>query len=327
MTGARAPVARRGTACSRARRSPRRARRADSAASIRRLKAMDDAGRVRRGYFVTGLGATQFALPGALDLLRSLREAAGSNRTRSRSPRRIPPIRTGRRSPWPLPKLTRVRRRDGHPGRRRHGRLPAARAAARSSLNLPEDGAVRSRTRARRRAPNRRLRDAATPAARARCYIATIDDEPAADHPFGAVSRSSRARPRRTRLPPALGQRDHRALKPMSTPEAAAEVSSERRRRCLKATPSSAPRGRSTARWPDATVTTFDTQLSQLAVVDRRAPIAGRTIVECHRARQASPDGAFRRSGPAHAHAHARAAGTSTGRASAGARRGATPGS
>ena len=31
------------------------------------LRAMDDAGRVRRGYFVTGLGATQFALPGALD--------------------------------------------------------------------------------------------------------------------------------------------------------------------------------------------------------------------------------------------------------------------
>jgi ATP-dependent Lhr-like helicase len=35
---------------------------------------MDEAGRVRRGYFVAGQGATQFALPGALDLLRSLRE-------------------------------------------------------------------------------------------------------------------------------------------------------------------------------------------------------------------------------------------------------------
>jgi ATP-dependent Lhr-like helicase len=38
------------------------------------LKAMEDAGRVRRGYFVSGVGATQFALPAALDLLRSLRE-------------------------------------------------------------------------------------------------------------------------------------------------------------------------------------------------------------------------------------------------------------
>jgi ATP-dependent Lhr-like helicase len=36
------------------------------------LKAMEDAGRIRRGYFVAGVGATQFALPAALDLLRSL---------------------------------------------------------------------------------------------------------------------------------------------------------------------------------------------------------------------------------------------------------------
>ena len=38
------------------------------------LKAMEDAGRIRRGYFVAGLGATQFASGGALDLLRSLRD-------------------------------------------------------------------------------------------------------------------------------------------------------------------------------------------------------------------------------------------------------------
>jgi ATP-dependent Lhr-like helicase len=37
------------------------------------LKAMEEHGRIRRGYFVAGLGATQFALPGAVDLLRSLR--------------------------------------------------------------------------------------------------------------------------------------------------------------------------------------------------------------------------------------------------------------
>jgi len=39
------------------------------------LKAMEDAGRIRRGYFVGGVGATQFAVPAALDLLRSLKEA------------------------------------------------------------------------------------------------------------------------------------------------------------------------------------------------------------------------------------------------------------
>jgi ATP-dependent Lhr-like helicase len=37
------------------------------------LKALEDAGRIRRGYFVGGVGATQFALPAALDLMRSLR--------------------------------------------------------------------------------------------------------------------------------------------------------------------------------------------------------------------------------------------------------------
>jgi len=39
------------------------------------LKALEDAGRVRRGYFVGGVAATQFALPAALELLRSLRDA------------------------------------------------------------------------------------------------------------------------------------------------------------------------------------------------------------------------------------------------------------
>jgi len=39
------------------------------------LKAMEEAGRARRGYFVGGLGAAQFALPGAVDRLRGEREA------------------------------------------------------------------------------------------------------------------------------------------------------------------------------------------------------------------------------------------------------------
>jgi ATP-dependent Lhr-like helicase len=38
------------------------------------LRALDDSGRVRRGFFVGGVAATQFALPPALDLLRSLRQ-------------------------------------------------------------------------------------------------------------------------------------------------------------------------------------------------------------------------------------------------------------
>ncbi len=40
------------------------------------LRAMEDSGRVRRGYFVAGMGGAQFALPGAVDRLRASREHA-----------------------------------------------------------------------------------------------------------------------------------------------------------------------------------------------------------------------------------------------------------
>ena len=38
------------------------------------LKTMEERGQVRRGYFISGLGAAQFALPGAVDRLRDARE-------------------------------------------------------------------------------------------------------------------------------------------------------------------------------------------------------------------------------------------------------------
>jgi ATP-dependent Lhr-like helicase len=41
------------------------------------LRAMEDAGRIRRGYFVAGMGGAQFALPGAVDRLRSHRDEEG----------------------------------------------------------------------------------------------------------------------------------------------------------------------------------------------------------------------------------------------------------
>jgi ATP-dependent Lhr-like helicase len=40
------------------------------------LRALEEAGRIRRGYFVDGLGAAQFALAGSLDRLRAAREPA-----------------------------------------------------------------------------------------------------------------------------------------------------------------------------------------------------------------------------------------------------------
>ncbi len=47
-------------------------------ATYRVLREMEEAGKVRRGYFVEGLGGAQFAFPGAVDRLRGLRSRADS---------------------------------------------------------------------------------------------------------------------------------------------------------------------------------------------------------------------------------------------------------
>jgi ATP-dependent helicase Lhr and Lhr-like helicase len=41
------------------------------------LRAMEESGQCRRGYFVEGLGAAQFALPGAVDRMRAMTDSAG----------------------------------------------------------------------------------------------------------------------------------------------------------------------------------------------------------------------------------------------------------
>jgi ATP-dependent Lhr-like helicase len=40
------------------------------------LRALEEAGRIRRGYFIDGLGAAQFALGGAIERLRAVRDGA-----------------------------------------------------------------------------------------------------------------------------------------------------------------------------------------------------------------------------------------------------------
>ncbi|SHI81873.1 ATP-dependent helicase Lhr and Lhr-like helicase [Nocardiopsis flavescens] len=66
------------------------------------LRSMEEAGRVRRGYFVAGLGGAQFALPGAVDRLRSL---AGGSRDGAVAPVVLaaddPANPFGRDLPWP----------------------------------------------------------------------------------------------------------------------------------------------------------------------------------------------------------------------------------
>ena len=43
------------------------------------FKAMEDSGRCRRGYFIEGLGGAQFAMPGAVDRMRSLEDPGGKH--------------------------------------------------------------------------------------------------------------------------------------------------------------------------------------------------------------------------------------------------------
>jgi ATP-dependent Lhr-like helicase len=75
------------------------------------LAALEERGVARRGYFVEGLGAAQFAVPGAVDRLRSVSDAVGGSGTGAtggeRSPRALvlaatdPANPYGAALPWP----------------------------------------------------------------------------------------------------------------------------------------------------------------------------------------------------------------------------------
>ncbi|MGH7280444.1 MAG: Lhr family helicase, partial [Polyangiaceae bacterium] len=73
-------------------------------AVYRVFKAMEDAGHVRRGYFVAGRGAAQFALPGADDRLRSMRDADDARTFVLASTDPANPF--GAILPWPLGDVT-----------------------------------------------------------------------------------------------------------------------------------------------------------------------------------------------------------------------------
>ena len=64
------------------------------------LKTMEEAGRVRRGYFIEGLSGAQFALPGAVDVLREER----SNEMVRIIPALDPANPYGTLATWPTPR-------------------------------------------------------------------------------------------------------------------------------------------------------------------------------------------------------------------------------
>jgi ATP-dependent Lhr-like helicase len=70
------------------------------------LRRLEETGRIRRGYFVAGLGAAQFAQPGAVDLLRNAREAADEITVTLSATDPANPY--GVLMPWPLEKATRT---------------------------------------------------------------------------------------------------------------------------------------------------------------------------------------------------------------------------
>ncbi len=65
------------------------------------LKALEERGQVRRGYFVAGLGAAQFALPGAVDRLRSARDPLEPDLTPTVLAATDPAQPYGAALPWP----------------------------------------------------------------------------------------------------------------------------------------------------------------------------------------------------------------------------------
>ena len=65
------------------------------------LKALEERGQVRRGYFVAGLGAAQFALPGAVDRLRAARETGDDSLTPVVLAATDPAQPFGATLPWP----------------------------------------------------------------------------------------------------------------------------------------------------------------------------------------------------------------------------------
>jgi len=146
------------------------------------LKALEDAGRIRRGYFASDVGATQFALPAALDLLRSLRELPDE-------PEVVVLAATDPANPygtilrWPDARSTEDRGRG--PTRSAgsvvvivNGALAAyvSRGARQLLAFLPEDEPTHSTT----------ARAVATTLARLGLLVHEIDGLPAAEHPLAA---------------------------------------------------------------------------------------------------------------------------------------------
>ncbi len=139
--------------------------------------ALEDAGRVRRGYFVEGQGGAQFGLPGAVDRLRERREPGVTLLAAA-----DPANPYGLSLPWPEPAGGKPARRSGAHVVLHDGRLAAfVERGAHRVVTVPgadpDVVAAGLAELARRRSR--------------RTTIATVDGEPVASSPLAAPLRSA----------------------------------------------------------------------------------------------------------------------------------------
>ena len=171
------------------------------------LKAMEDAGRCRRGYFVDGLGGAQFAVPGAVDRLRALTDPPSSPQTQVLAatdpanpygaalawPERTAPGSTSR-APRPPPGPQGGG--GGDPGRRRPGPVRGAGRPDPAHLHRPPRPAGQGGRRPRPGRAGRRPRPARGREGRRRHRVR---------HPPGPGADRGRLPPHRPRPPPPGG--------------------------------------------------------------------------------------------------------------------------
>ena len=154
------------------------------------LKAMEETGRVRRGYFVAGLGATQFAAPGADDRLRAKRDDQGRSKVYVMAAT-DPANAYGSALRWPA----RVSDAAFRPGRTTGARVIVCDGRLVGYLNrssqhlltyLPDEEPLRARHRDDLIEAVVALADATTPV-----FLKQIDGGPANDHPLATALQSA----------------------------------------------------------------------------------------------------------------------------------------
>jgi ATP-dependent helicase Lhr and Lhr-like helicase len=168
------------------------------------LRAMEEAGRVRRGYFIAGLGGSQFARPAALDLLRATRNDQQTDAADLLAAT-DPANAWGMLLPWPALADEAGEPPDGAPRPRPRGSLAPARTAG-ASVILVEGAAIAYLRKGERdlllfaRGSGTRGARTLSLAARALLHhaarrepgrrgmlISTINGRPALDHPAAAL--------------------------------------------------------------------------------------------------------------------------------------------